>query len=38
MPAKISNEMPLPMPFSVMRSPIHIASAVPAAIERPITT
>ena len=30
MPAKISREMPLPMPFSVMRSPIHMAMAVPA--------
>ena len=33
----ISSEMPLPMPFSVMRSPTHMARAVPAAMETPMT-
>ena len=33
--AKISREMPLPMPFSVIFSPIHIASAVPPAMLMP---
>ena len=37
-PTKISSEMPLPMPLSVIRSPIHMASAVPAAMHRPIIT
>ena len=36
-PAKINSEMPLPTPFLVIRSPIHIDSAVPAAIEIPMT-
>ena len=36
MPAKIRRLMPLPMPFSVMRSPIHMASAVPAARQKPM--
>ena len=31
MPAKIRKLMPLPMPRSVMSSPIHIASSVPPA-------
>ena len=30
-PTKISSDTPLPMPFSVMRSPIHMVKAVPAA-------
>jgi hypothetical protein len=30
MPAKMMSEMPLPMPFSVMRSPSHMMNAVPA--------
>ena len=30
MPAKISSDMPLPMPRSVISSPIHITSAAPA--------
>ena len=38
MPAKISREMPLPMPFSVMRSPIHMAIAVPAARQKPMVS
>ena len=37
-PAKISREIPLPMPFSVMRSPIHIAKAVPPAMVMPTRT
>ena len=36
MEANIRNEMPLPMPLSVMRSPIHIRSAVPAVQQMPI--
>ena len=28
--AKISSDMPLPMPRCVMSSPIHISNAVPA--------
>ena len=36
MPAKISRETPLPIPFSVMRSPIHMASAVPPARQMPM--
>ena len=31
MEAKISMEIPLPMPFSVIRSPSHMRNAVPAA-------
>ena len=31
MPAKMMKLMPLPMPRSVMSSPIHIARTVPAA-------
>ena len=34
-PTKISRLTPLPTPFSVIRSPIHIASAVPPAIHTP---
>ena len=37
-PAKISSEMPLPSPFSVMRSPIHMARAVPPAMLTPTST
>ena len=37
-PAKISSEMPLPRPFSVMRSPIHMARAVPPAMLTPTST
>ena len=38
MPAKISSDMPLPMPRSVISSPIHITSAAPAVITNTITT
>ena len=38
MPMNISMDMPLPMPFSVMRSPIHMARAEPAVRVRPIIT
>ena len=38
MPAKISSDMPLPMPRSVINSPIHITSAAPAVITTTITT
>ena len=38
MPTKISREMPLPMPLSVMRSPIHMARAVPPAMDTPTST
>ena len=37
-PAKISRLMPLPIPFSVIRSPIHIARAVPPAMLTPTRT
>ena len=37
-PAKMSMEMPLPMPFSVTRSPIHMAKAVPPAMLTPTST
>ena len=30
MPAKMMSEIPLPMPFSEICSPIHMISAVPA--------
>ncbi len=30
MPIKMMSEAPLPMPFSVMSSPIHMTSVVPA--------
>ncbi len=33
MPAKMMSEMPLPMPRSVICSPIHMMNAVPAASE-----
>lgn len=33
--AKISRETPFPRPFAVIRSPIHMASAVPAAMLTP---
>ncbi len=33
MPAKMMSEMPLPMPRSVICSPIHMMKAVPAASE-----
>ncbi len=36
--AKISIDMPLPMPRWVMSSPIHISSAVPAARVRMISS
>ncbi len=32
-PAKIINEIPLPIPFCVICSPIHIKSMVPVNIE-----
>ncbi len=38
MPAKISSDMPLPMPRSVTSSPIHITSAAPAVITSTMTT
>ena len=34
MPAKISSEMPLPIPFSVICSPNHIRKQVPAVSVR----
>ena len=34
MPAKMMKLMPLPMPRSVMSSPIHITSTVPATSEK----
>ncbi len=36
MPAKIRRLMPLPRPFSVIRSPIHMARAVPVARQKPM--
>ena len=36
--AKISSDMPLPMPRSVTSSPIHITSAAPAVITSTMTT
>ena len=38
MPTKISSDMPLPMPRSVISSPIHITSAAPAVITSTMTT
>ena len=38
MPAKISSDMPLPMPRSVTSSPIHITSAAPAVSTSTMTT
>ena len=38
MPAKISIDIPLPMPRSVTSSPIHITSAAPAVITSTMTT
>ena len=35
---KISSDMPLPMPRSVMSSPSHMMTAVPAVIVRTIVT
>ena len=35
-PVKISRETPLPMPSLVMRSPIHMARAVPPAMVTPM--
>ena len=32
MPPKMMTEMPLPMPFSVISSPIHTRNSVPAVI------
>ena len=37
MPAKISSDMPLPMPRSVTSSPIHITRAAPAVITSTMT-
>ena len=37
-PAKISRDTPFPRPFAVIRSPIHMASAVPAAMLTPTRT
>ena len=36
--AKISSEMPLPMPRFVISSPIHISSVVPAVSVTTIST
>ncbi len=38
MPAKMSNDMPLPMPRSVISSPIHMTRAAPAVITRTMIT
>src|ERR1700761_9293024 len=38
MPAKISSDIPLPIPRSVTSSPIHITSAAPAVITSTMTT
>src|SRR5262249_3057093 len=38
MPAKISSDMPLPMPRSVISSPIHITRAAPAVMTSTMTT
>ncbi len=38
MPTKISSDMPLPMPRSVISSPIHITSAAPPVITITMTT
>ncbi|OPZ71729.1 MAG: hypothetical protein BWY80_01266 [Firmicutes bacterium ADurb.Bin456] len=37
-PAKIRSEIPLPMPFSVICSPIHIRKVVPAVMVRAVVT
>lgn len=37
-PAKISSDMPLPMPRSVTSSPIHMTSAAPAVITSTMIT
>src|SRR3989344_1227434 len=36
MPAKITRETPLPIPFSVISSPIHMRNIVPAVIVRSV--
>ena len=36
--AKMMNEIPLPMPFSVIFSPIHMRRATPAVAVTPIVT
>ncbi len=38
MPAKITSEMPLPMPYSVISSPNHISITVPAVSVTMIST